>query len=319
MLNLNKSRFKTAWRFIFIAALLLGLGFTFAQVQSAIARSSFEALHTVNPVFQKFYDEHGGLRIFGYPLTDLFEYNGFKVQYFQKARFELHPENPPAYTVQLGLLGDELGHGTPPLPPTNIDLIHHYFPETGHTVAFEFLKFYNNNGGLDIFGYPIAEFTFENGYYVQYFQRAKMVWHPEMSGNDRMQLADLGSIHFDVARLPIELKNSTGAALVGNDAPIKVTASVLSPVTGRSGRQTLFVFVTDAQDANVAGVNVTFSVHPVNRPAPFTVIGQTNSDGFISSTFAVDGSNLGQPIIIEVRAVAGTASAATEISYLPWY
>ena len=223
------------------------------------------------------------------------------------------------YLDGLGLLGDELGHGTPPLPPTNIDLIHHYFPETGHTVAFEFLSFYNNDGGLDIFGYPIAEFTFENGYYIQYFQRAKMVWHPEMSGNDRMQLADLGSIHFDVARLPIELKNSTGAALVGNDAPIKVTASVLSPVTGRSGRQTLFVFVTDAQDANVAGVNVSFSVHPVSRPAPFTVIGQTNSDGFISSTFAVDGSNLGQPIIIEVRAVAGTASGATEISYLPWY
>ena len=33
--------------------------------------------------------------------------NGRSVQYFQRARFEWHGENPPEYRVQLGLLGDE--------------------------------------------------------------------------------------------------------------------------------------------------------------------------------------------------------------------
>jgi hypothetical protein len=316
MLNLNKS---PLWRFILITALLLGLSVAFVRVQGAAARSSVEAIHAVNPLFQKFHDEHGGLRIFGYPLTDLFEYGGLQVQYFQKARMEFHPENPPAYRVQLGLLGDQLGRGTPPLPPTNIDLYHRYFPETGHTVAFAFLNFFDNHGNLDVFGYPIAEFTFENGYYVQYFQRVKMVWHPEMSGDDRMQLADLGSIHFDVARLPADLKNSTAPGLLSNDPSIKINPSVSSPVSGSSGQQKLFVYVVDAQGIGVEGVSVSYSVHAPKGQAPFTSIGQTDANGFVATTFAIDGSNLGELVIIEVRAVNGAANASTEIAYRPWH
>jgi hypothetical protein len=316
MPNLNKFQL---WRFILIAALLLGLSVAFAQVQATAARSSAEVIHKIDPLFQKFYDEHGGLRIFGYAITDRFEYGGLQVQYFQKARMEFHPDNPPNYTVQLGLLSDQLGHGTPPLPPTNIDLYHRYFPETGHTVAFAFLNFFDNHGNLDVFGYPIAEFTFENGYYVQYFQRVKMVWHPEMSGDDRMQLADLGSIHFEVARLPAELKNPIGPTQIVTDTPISINPSVSSPVSGLSGQQKLFVYVVDAQGTGVAGVSVSYSVHPPNGQAPFTSIGQTDANGFVSTTFAIDGSNLGELVIIDVRAVSGTANASTAIAYRPWH
>jgi hypothetical protein len=54
-----------------------------------------------------------------------------------------------------------------------------YF-ETGHYVCDEFLEFFKARGGLEIFGYPLTE-AFddpEKKLWVQYFQRARMEWHP---------------------------------------------------------------------------------------------------------------------------------------------
>jgi hypothetical protein len=34
--------------------------------------------------------------------------NEYQVQYFERARFELHPENEPPFNVLLGLLGREV-------------------------------------------------------------------------------------------------------------------------------------------------------------------------------------------------------------------
>jgi hypothetical protein len=55
-----------------------------------------------------------------------------------------------------------------------------YFTETGHYVCDEFLEFFKARGGLEIFGYPLTE-AFDDpgrGLRVQYFQRARMEWHP---------------------------------------------------------------------------------------------------------------------------------------------
>ena len=59
--------------------------------------------------FKRFFEERGGLDIFGYPITPEIQEHGFTVQYFQRARFEYHPEHAGTrYEVQLGLLGDIL-------------------------------------------------------------------------------------------------------------------------------------------------------------------------------------------------------------------
>ncbi len=63
--------------------------------------------------FLDFFNTHGGLRIFGFPITEEFPLNGRTVQYFQRARMELYPENPAGQRVQLGVLGEELGKRTP--------------------------------------------------------------------------------------------------------------------------------------------------------------------------------------------------------------
>jgi hypothetical protein len=45
--------------------------------------------------------------IFGYPLTEELSVGGLTTQYFERARFELHPDYQPPYDVLLGLLGYE--------------------------------------------------------------------------------------------------------------------------------------------------------------------------------------------------------------------
>jgi hypothetical protein len=67
--------------------------------------------HGVHYGFLRFFDAWGGLESFGYPISEeLYGENGwpYAVQYFQRARFEYHPEHAGTpYEVQLGLVGEE--------------------------------------------------------------------------------------------------------------------------------------------------------------------------------------------------------------------
>jgi hypothetical protein len=54
-----------------------------------------------------------------------------------------------------------------------------YFPETRHTVGHEFLKFWNEYGGKDAFGFPIGPEHLKDGVLTQMFERARFEWHPE--------------------------------------------------------------------------------------------------------------------------------------------
>ncbi|MCG8349248.1 MAG: hypothetical protein MI924_15885, partial [Chloroflexales bacterium] len=68
-----------------------------------------ETKHTLCEPFLSYWQNNGGLARFGYPLSEVFrEVIGeqtYTVQYFERRRMELHPENPPPYTILLGLLG----------------------------------------------------------------------------------------------------------------------------------------------------------------------------------------------------------------------
>lgn len=70
--------------------------------------------HGLSASFKQFWESHGALSIFGYPLSEAFSEQNpsdgkqYSVQYFERARFEYHPANPPAYQVELGLLGSQL-------------------------------------------------------------------------------------------------------------------------------------------------------------------------------------------------------------------
>jgi hypothetical protein len=66
-------------------------------------------------VFARYWREHGGLAVFGAPITAVFQAtNGdgsdrrYQMLYCANARLEWHPESrDPRYLIQVGLLGTE--------------------------------------------------------------------------------------------------------------------------------------------------------------------------------------------------------------------
>ncbi|MCJ7551262.1 MAG: hypothetical protein MUQ30_16430 [Anaerolineae bacterium] len=68
----------------------------------------------------------------------------------------------------------------------------HYFEETGFWVTGDFLDYFEANGELEIFGYPISSPYNENGILVQYFQKARMEWHALNPEPYQLQLGLLG-------------------------------------------------------------------------------------------------------------------------------
>ncbi len=158
-----------------------------------------QTAHNLSGDFLRYWQTHGGLNTFGYPLTEAFTENGYTVQYFERNRFELHPENQPPYNVLLGRLGADSSAGRkfPQIEPFQSTPSHRYFAETGHSLNSAFLTYWQKNGGLAQFGYPISEEIKETSatdgkeYTVQYFERARFEYHPEFSGTDGQVLLGL--------------------------------------------------------------------------------------------------------------------------------
>jgi hypothetical protein len=83
----------------------------------------FEATdHTLRGAFARFWTAHGGLPTFGYPISEVFaevsptDGQTYQVQYFERNRFEYHPERAGSpFEIQLGLLGAEALQGRPDL------------------------------------------------------------------------------------------------------------------------------------------------------------------------------------------------------------
>jgi len=190
-----------------LAALFVPLAPVSAAVAAAPALPGFqyfpETGHNIGLKIKRFYDSHGGLDIFGLPLTEVFEEDGLQAQYFERARFELHPELPPEFLVSLSLLGSYFttGRAEPPFQWLSAapGADREFFVESGHSLGGAFRGFWQGRGGLAAFGYPISEEFGEvnpqNGqtYLVQYFQRARFEYHPENIGTPyEVELGQLG-------------------------------------------------------------------------------------------------------------------------------
>lgn len=163
----------------------------------------------VRDPFLRFWERNGGLAVFGFPISAERRERGgdggeYLVQWFERNRFELHPQNPPPYDVQLGLLGVEYlarrGIDWRSLPTVSGPPAAgcRYFPETGHSLCPPFRAFWERNGGLAVFGYPISEpqpEPIEGGAErsVQYFERNRFELHPELPAAYQVQLGRLGA------------------------------------------------------------------------------------------------------------------------------
>lgn len=178
---------------------------------SAQGKSKFfpETGQTVSGAFLDYWQQHGGLAQQGYPLSGEFtersDLNGqsYRVQYFERAVFEQHPENNPPFDVLLSQLGttqydSRYGSAGAPNQKSNSDNPRK-FDATGKTIGGKFRTYWEKNGGLAQQGYPISdEFQEKNNldgktYTVQYFERAVFELHPENQPPFDVLLSQLGT------------------------------------------------------------------------------------------------------------------------------
>lgn len=159
--------------------------------------------HPVQGDFLVFFKRYGGVAGLGKPLTAEIRVDGWQVQYFEKGRLEYHPENEAAYRITVGWLGELLHRRRPPLSPHALPpaggLNHRYYPQTGHTISGDFLRYFDNYGGSVRFGLPISEPFLSGGRLTQDFQSARFFWTPEQS--PPVKLEDIGRVHLETVGL----------------------------------------------------------------------------------------------------------------------
>ncbi|MEI8307987.1 MAG: hypothetical protein WCF99_13080 [Chloroflexales bacterium] len=185
------------------------------------ARYFGETGHSAVNWFLEFWkNTPNALFVLGYPISQPIVEESFtnpgqyyRVQYFERAVLEEHPENfgqqDNKYYVLGRLMGSRLAQGR---SESGFQKVGDpgdgtYDASTGHTLRngpAPFRDYWQNNGALSVFGLPLSEqFQEVNAadgqtYWVQYFERQRMEWHPNESNPQyRILLGLLGNEYRD--------------------------------------------------------------------------------------------------------------------------
>lgn len=177
-----------------------------------------------------YYERTGGVAAHGLPISgqETLDVDGVPrtVQWFERTRLELHPENPAPFDVQLGRLGVEAltaqGVDWWLFPPTEAIPGCRYFPETRHNLCGTLHAAWRALGlnldgraglseeeNLAYLGMPLSaayETTEGSGITVQWFERGRLEFHDGVGalavliGNE-LRGAELTLVRTDTASL----------------------------------------------------------------------------------------------------------------------
>ena len=281
-----------------------------AAAQGGQARLFEETGYWVTGEFLEFYERIPNAEVvLGNPFSSAFDSNlskdpaGTLIQYFERGRLELHPENPPGLRVTMTLIGEYLyDHdeidGSVEFQPRTSGCRN--FPHDGYPVCYAFLRFFEENGGIAQFGYPISELVFHEGRLVQYFQRARFEWHPERANGQKVSLSDIGWEYFYAIENPDLLGDADG--IPQNPIVLHIHAFVDRAVMAPNGMQEVLVVVHNQRNEPIYGAHVTIQVHMPSGASWNYSMPLTNSNGISQVSFIVPDEPAGlAQIIIEVR------------------
>jgi hypothetical protein len=319
--EMRKPILATALLLLFI---FIGVGAVWAQ---SGGRYYPETGHTVDPYFLPTFNGLGGLDILGYPITDAFidPVTGLLIQYFQNSRLELYPvRTDGVWNVRLSPLGEILG-GWQTVPegsslPVGTKPGCKYFKASDHWVCHAFREYFESHGGQERFGFPISEFTLENGRLVQHFQNFRLDWHPEGSTGTQVRVAPLGLLHFEQMGYDRALRRpqAPNSTFRYQTLQLHVKSSVEAAVVGPNDPVYISVQVRDQQHHPVRGAAVVLTAHfteddfiqlmPVTDPAGISKIALENHD-----------QPPGNVVNLEFWVVYGEIQATTRDSYRVWW
>jgi glucose/arabinose dehydrogenase len=208
------------WRtFALLLAVLLTPAMLPATGQAQTDQRCFvETRFCIAGRIRQFWEQNGGLRVFGLPLApqqqEQIEGQLLQVQWFERNRLELHPEQEPPYDVLLGRIGADIlaqqSRDPSAFPRSEPQLGCRFFPQTQHNICGEILSAWRASGlefdgrrgsseaeSLALFGLPLSEPITETiegqAYLVQWFERARFELHPENRPPFNVLLGLLGS------------------------------------------------------------------------------------------------------------------------------
>jgi hypothetical protein len=187
--------FRSLMLSLLVASALLPLP---PALATSPARCFPETGQCISGTIRTYWERYGGLRVFGYPISDVFNEQvegtwAGPVQWFERDRLEDHSAEG------LGVLAGRLGAWMLELQDRRWEELSRvdqapagcrYFPQTGHSLCGMFLRTWRQQGGLQRFGYPLTEpmdeslmagSTIWTGT-VQYFERRRMEQHQELAG-----------------------------------------------------------------------------------------------------------------------------------------
>ncbi len=299
----------------------------------------------------EFWNNQGGLAVFGYPITpqrtEIIEGGPYQVQWFERNRLELHPENPRPYDVLLGRLGADEAELA---KSEGVDLSMKEDPingcvyfDTGWNVCDEFLQRYKSYGleldgvpgysiqeNIALFGKPLSDlltYTTDGvSYDVQIFERARFELHPENNPPYHVLLGLLGK-----EGLEREQGNGGGTPPVQQqedpctDVPDPVNANIRPAKCVYEGEEIvidIYGFKPDEQvgfwitdpDGDIVGTQDTVSIGDTGAiyDMPFDTSGM--AAGLWSIIF--EGTSSGNRSMVYFR-VIGTGSETTNTSPPP--
>lgn len=217
-----------------VAAVLLSIS-SLAVFPAAAAGSGSQFFaptgYSISDKFLDYWQANGGLAIFGYPISgahyekDPISGQTYLTQWFERNRFELHPEFAGTrYEVLLGLLGTQVTNSRRneapfrPIPSFVSTPDRTYFFETSHSLAYGFKAYWQSHGGLAIFGFPLSEefqeTTPQGTFTVQYFERNRFEYHPGNQPPNDIQLGLLGDQIYQPHITPVLQDRSDPQALL---------------------------------------------------------------------------------------------------------
>lgn len=280
--------------------------------------------HYVSGDFLLYYQSvTNAAQVFGSPITEQFAdvQTGRPIQYFQRARFEYYPESPYGQRVRLSPLGEYVYQRSPANPKMDFfPTIGCRYGETGFYICYDFLEFYDKNGGETIFGKPKSGFEFYNGRIVQYFERARFDWFPELPAGQKVVLAELGRVYFDLvpespsllAPYQKDQNPTTGSVLA-----LKTKAFTWKAVTQANDTQSVYVVVQDQTLRPVPGAMAIITIFwPVGTSE--SVSKTTNDYGVAIYQFDVKGQPYGSVITIQAEVLYQGLTNKTVTSFRVW-
>lgn len=280
--------------------------------------------HSISGDFLLYYHSTQNAQfVFGAPITEQFTdpTSGRLIQYFQRVRFEYYPELEIGKRVQIAPLGtlvyQQVGDSGTVGATSPIGC--RYYAQTGFSICYTFLEFFDKNGGEEIFGHPISSFVIHNGRFVQYFERARFEWFPEYPEGMRVVLAQLGRIYFDlIGENPSLLQPlKTGSNNLANVTEINTRAFTWKAVTRLDDQQAVYVIVQDQTSTPIPGATVIVTINWPNGES-MSLAQMTNQFGFVTVPVQVQGQKHGSLVMVRVEVLFQNKSSTTVTSFRIW-